>query len=291
LIDQASNEKKYEVAQKVYSDDWAITSENHYKAGHYKWMSERISTFKPKRILDIGCGTGHGLLALYEILGPKITVIAVDENSACLDIANTTLEQLVPSRTMIKRLEINLSSNGYTYKFPPICEKFTDTCTLIEGDICNDKPLIDALLDCGDFDVVTVWLTGTHKMRQRNTHVQQSGINSEGDHRLYAQNNVYELACKLLKSGGVLQVVDRSEAPTSELLKNECLKAHRDQASVTTLEVQKLEYLTYDDPNDAQSTLKLTIGLAGSTFHAILKWLLSQFYRKNLNWIAKFECL
>lgn len=48
-----------------------------------KWVAENIPGFKPKRILDIGCGLGHNVLPIAEAF-PDAEVIAVDVGAPML---------------------------------------------------------------------------------------------------------------------------------------------------------------------------------------------------------------
>lgn len=48
-----------------------------------KWVKETYPDFKPKRILDIGCGLGHNMLPLAEAF-PEATVIGIDAGAPML---------------------------------------------------------------------------------------------------------------------------------------------------------------------------------------------------------------
>lgn len=262
-IDDAPPERRYEVAQQVYARNWTPTAQAHYQAQRYHWMAERLKPFTPHRILDVGCGSGHGLLALFEVLEKEVQIVSVDENGACLEAAARTLSGAAIMANVVKRLQSVLTPDGFALDAAPVAAAFDGKCTLIESDICNDPELIDALASDAPFDAVTIWLTGTHMMRQFHRDVRSRSIGSDGAHRLYVQNNVYELADRILKSGGVLQVVDRTEAPTTDEMRDDFLRAHRDQASVTGLQVTDLEYLIYEEPQLQRTPMVFTPGTSG----------------------------
>jgi SAM-dependent methyltransferase len=262
-IDDAPLDHKYAAAQTVYAKNWKATSRDHYEQRDYRWMAEILEPFSPKRIFDVGCGSGHGLLALFDVLGPDLQIVSVDENAACLDVANQTLGAAGISVDAIKRLETVVTPLGYELVTTPIAKPLTAQCTLIESDICNDSSLELTLSASERFDAVTIWLTGTHMMRKSNANVMKRSIRSEGSHRLYVQNKVYELADQLLKPGGVLQVVDRGEAPTSELLREDDLRAHREQASVASLQVMDLKYKSYEPLRGNRTPMRGTPGTSG----------------------------
>jgi len=75
-VDVAISENKYDVSQRIYLKRWGATSEFFHKKDYYHWMERGLLNSKPKRILDIGCGSGRGICALYDVLGPEIQVIS-----------------------------------------------------------------------------------------------------------------------------------------------------------------------------------------------------------------------
>jgi SAM-dependent methyltransferase len=265
-IDIASDEKKYSASQAIYAQNWKTTSEFHFKSGVYHWLAGQVAERKPKRILDIGCGSGHGLIALREVLGPDIEIVAIDENRACLRAAREALRQKQGiDAEVVTRMSVARSPAGFVHNAGPLALAAGAPCVLIESDVCNDPYLLPALRSSGAFDVVTIWLTGVHMLRQENVNVRARGIDGDGAHRLYVQNATYELADAVLKPGGVLQVGDRGMAPTSSLLRADILRAHGEQASVTSLKVQSLTHRLYDEPNSGRTPMVLTPGTAGLT--------------------------
>ena len=262
-IDDALTEDKYAAAQKVYAKHWSRTSELHFDERLYHWMAERLSPFAPSKIFDVGCGSGHGLIALFETFGREIQVVSVEENASCVTIAENTLAMTGVPTKKILRLEVFHSGSGYFFKAGPVPTPFRSGCTLIEGDVCNDPRLIEALLASERFDAVTVWLSGTHMMRPQHADIQRNNIKSDGSHRLYVQNSTYDLAERILRPGGVLQVVDRTEVPDTDLMRDDMLDAHREQASTTSLKVMSLDYLRYKEPAESRMPMKITPGLSG----------------------------
>jgi SAM-dependent methyltransferase len=152
-IDEARIEDKYAAAQKVYAKHWSRTSEFHFDARLYHWMAERLSPFAPpSKIFDVGCGSGHGLVALYETLGPATQVVSVEENASCVTIAERTVAKIgIPTKAIL-RLEVFHSGNGYFFEARPVPTPFPPGCTLIEGDVCNAPRLIEALSASERFD-------------------------------------------------------------------------------------------------------------------------------------------
>lgn len=262
-IDQAPPEQKYRAAQEVYAKNWVIAARSHYDDQLYHWMAQQIAPFKPARLLDVGCGSGHGLLALFEVFGHQLEIVSIDENRACLDVAHSTLTEAGIDVSIVKRLQTALTPDGFIQEGTKIEAIPKTRCTLIESDLCNDEFLENALINSGKFDAVTIWLTGTHMMRPNHAMVRRMQISSDGRHRLYVQNKVYELADRILNAGGVLQVVDRGEEPASDILREDILSAHRDQASVTSLHVKDLQHRPYESPAGTRVPTVITPGISG----------------------------
>lgn len=262
-IDNVPDDQKYGAAQQVYARNWATTARHHFDNGVYHWLASQLSDRAPKRILDIGCGSGHGLAALRDVLGPDVRIVAIDENRTCLATARDTLRQQGGEANVVHRMTVSHGPAGYDHVAGPLEFEPDAPCTLIESDICNDPYLAEALLASGPFDAVTIWLTGAHMLRQSNVNVRAHGIGSDGAHRLYVQNAAYELADAILRPGGILQVGDRGQTPDTPLLEADMLQAYAHQASVTSLVVESLTYRPYDEPGQRRTPMVFTPGTAG----------------------------
>ncbi len=262
-IDEAPDDLKYAASQSVYARNWRLTAQHHHNDNVYHWLAEQLTTHAPKRILDIGCGSGHGLAALRDVLGDDLEIVAIDENLSCLRETAETLRKVGSDARIVARLTVSNGPGGYRHEAAPFSIDPDEATTLVEADVCNDPHLVAALQASGPFDAVTIWLTGVHMLRQFHADVAGSGITSDRSHRLYVQNAVYELADRVLRPGGLLQVADRGQVPDTELLRVDLIQAHREQASVTSLEVGSLAYRLYDDPGHRRVPMRLTPGLAG----------------------------
>ncbi len=198
-IDSVKPDKKYAAAQSVYSRNWNITSEEHLKNGDYGWLARKIAKFTPKRVLDIGCGTGQASLALVSEFGSELKYVGLDENRNCLQKAKERLKnELKIESELIARATVSYTGDAYEVELAPIEVDVEQSVLLIESDICNDLHLPLFLKRYGPFDAVTVWFTGTHMMRHKNAILQSNGITNEVLHRLFVQNTAYELADDVL---------------------------------------------------------------------------------------------
>lgn len=255
IFEEAASHQKYAAAQEVYATSWKETAGLQYARGDYTWMADQLPPLQTARLLDVGTGSGHGLLALRERLGADLRIVGVDENLSCLKHAAQTLKAVGYSADVVSRLDTQQTPLGFVQRGDDIPVPLPEPIALIEADPLTDKHLEKALVDGGQFDVVTIWLTGAHLWRRHNAYSIHRGAENEKDLRIILQNEVYELADRVLRPGGILQVVDRAEAPTTDVLRDEYFKAHGEQAEPTTLEVTEVKYRLWTSPAGAPTLL------------------------------------
>lgn len=255
VFEEAASHQKYEAAQQVYATSWKETAALQHSRGDYTWMADQLPPLQGSRLLDVGTGSGHGLLALRERFGAELRIVGVDENLACLKHAVQTLKAAGYTADVVARLDTRETPFGFVQQGGDISLPLPEPIALIEADPLTDEHLEKALADGGQFDAVTIWLTGAHLWRSQNAYSIHRGAKSEKDLRIILQNEVYELADRVLRPGGVLQVVDRAEAPTSDVLRSEYFKAHGEQAEPTTLEVTDVTYRLWSSPAGAPTLL------------------------------------
>ncbi|MBI6923705.1 class I SAM-dependent methyltransferase [Pseudomonas putida] len=224
--------------RKAYIRSWGINSEGHLAQGHYTWMAERVKGFP--RTLEIGCGVGYSTLALLQ---QGHTVVCVEENPQCIA---ATRQRLVDEgfcvEVIARETPVSLDENAYRLIYSKIAEAPEADCLLIEGDALND-PALEAWLERQPkFDAIACWLLGTHDARGHNAAVDLALMPTAYEHRIFVQNRVYEIADRILRSGGVLSVIDRAQTPTTQDIVDKLLQHHREQASVTSLVVQPVEH-------------------------------------------------
>ncbi len=229
-----------------YKKQWLIDSKTINERNHYDWMESFIKPYY--LVLEIGTGTGYSTLKL---LNNNHKVISIDENIECLNKAYSFLISQGKRVKLIKRgklsSKVNISQK-YKINYKKIdknidIEKFD--VILIEADALNvnDSYFFDWLKALGHFDAVICWLVGTHSARKFNESV-ESWVNTPAEYRLSVQNKVYELADIVLRTEGVLHIVDRAPEVNEEI-KEVMITCHRDQASVTSLRFLSIDFRNY----------------------------------------------
>ena len=236
-----------------YAQNWSRANASLFEDnGLYEWMANFLDNYG--KVLEIGTGDGRGTLALAR-RGHQ--VISIDENPFCLKMAYDLLSQQELTVLYLQREQITFNDDCYCIGYDDIdidLNKYN--VVLIEGDILNDEKLYNWLLSSDPYDSVTCWLIGTHSSRQNNEKILDFDINSSQDYRLKTQNTIYEIADNLLRSGGLLHIVDRGEVPDTKLLRNDFINSHKDQASVTSLVVNDLNWVEYKEP-DSEEAIKM----------------------------------
>ncbi len=243
--------------RKAYIKSWGINSEGHLAQGHYSWMAERVKGFP--RTLEIGCGVGHSTLALLQ---QGHTVVCVEENPQCIAATRKRLaDEGFCVEVIARETPVSLDENAYRLIYSEIPEAPEADCLLIEGDALND-PALEAWLERQPkFDAVACWLLGTHDARGHNAAVDLALMPTPYEHRIFVQNRVYEIADRILRSGGVLSVIDRAQTPTTQDMVDKLLQHHREQASVTSLVVQPVEHTPHVESEQQGAMRMMTTNL------------------------------
>lgn len=268
-IDRAGPQKRLEAARRAYLENWRTNAASYATQGCYTWMAAQLEPFHPRRILDIGCGDGTGILHLARAFGREngLTLFSTEENHSCIQAARQRLadEGLGVSITRRYEWEVRSPKTHALRTFFGRLPVPHGIC-LVEGDLIIDEELEDFLAGLEKFDAVTVWLIGTHLVRHECYNLSQLELRETSDYRLWVHRKAYPVADKVLRAGGVLHIVDRGEVPSSELLVDDILAGHRSMAEgmKTSLHVTGCTWMEYSEPDDDRRiAMKPTPGASG----------------------------
>jgi len=238
--------------RKDYMKNWGVNSKGHLDQGHYTWMADRLNGYP--RTLEIGCGVGYSTLAL---LKQGHIVVCVEENPHCIAATQRLVAENGYSVAVIAREKPeSLDENAYRLIYNEINNVPQADCLLIEGDALNDPKLESWLEQQPKFDAVACWLLGTHNARGHNIAVNLASMPTAREHRIFVQNNVYEVADRVLRSGGILTVIDRAETPTTQDKVTKLMDHHREQASITSLVVKAVDHTPHIE-SEAQGAMRM----------------------------------
>ena len=254
-IDAVPAEKRLWAARVDYSRKWAKNATNLDSQNCYDWMTSLLIPCGPSRIFDIGCGAGSGLVALLRKF-PKAKIVSVDENPECINSAKQRLTSNGTHVNVIQRLK-DKSTGPRSHKLDIESGNLalSKGVDLIESDILIDEELIDFLETQPKFDAITIWLIGSHRLRFNECDNLEGIIKSAPEYRRFVQKTAYLLADRILRSGGVLHIIDRGSPPSSELLKNRIMDSHRDHSIFTDGRMipTSLDFRSYSEPNTNDS--------------------------------------
>ncbi len=90
-------------------------------------------------------------------------------------------------------------------------------------------------------DAVTCWLLEVPRRAEITERLDAMGLKTEDEARLALQTLVYRLADRVLRPGGILQVVDRTAEPFDESLATGVMRLQRAQAKGTALEFASID--------------------------------------------------
>ena len=242
----AMNEYATAAAEKLaYSDYWSQNAGSFETQGCYEWMASQLEGIQPKRVFDIGCGTGEGILAIQKRFGSEI--LAIDENLQCLRRAHRLFRKHGVEADLRFRFSYRQQFGGaHLIEADKAKINLSSSVKLVQADMLLPDPAFEAcLMEQAPFDAITVWLIGTYQCRFTCANLIPLNIQSPQEYRLHVQNRIYALAPKILRPGGVLQVVDRGEALKTKADEDDTLNAHREQAALGDLKVGDLATRPY----------------------------------------------
>jgi SAM-dependent methyltransferase len=255
-----------------YRGQWQLTSDHLRSQGCYEWMAEQLNDLRPRNILDIGCGSGNGLLALIARFAPS-TLISLEENIDCIDATVEALVEAGECPLAYPRLSYNLDAATITYDLDcsdaPV--QLKPGISIVQTDVgCTDPPLSEALEGECPFDAITVWLIGTDALYLRTVG------STPSDYRRQIQHRIYELADRWLRPGGWIQFVDRGPFPLTSEQQGGLVQDHEALLESTRLKFLKFSERPYEEAGEGGIPLAIASGQIGGTARglmSIISWL------------------
>lgn len=242
--------RKIAVGQSLYARDWATNADAYGRQGLYDALArDLVADGGVARVLDIGCGLGHGLAALAEVLpeGGRL-IVGTDENPDCLRGAAERLG-IDPSHPALSRLTARvLPSTAYNVSIrsgplPPPAD-----LVLVQSDLMIDDPQLDGWLGrAGAFDAVTLWFTGFHKARSFLKVIDRLRITGDADHRAEMENRIVDLGGRCLRVGGFVQFATRAFGHNAEAQREELRTAWEDYLSDKPFSIHRITAIPYEE--------------------------------------------
>jgi SAM-dependent methyltransferase len=191
-----------------YADEWLASAEGFRSQGDYAWMAQQLAV--QGWVLEVGCGVGISTEALL-IAGCRVVV--VDNNP-----------------DLIAKAKSRLSAANYRFKDGQASQIATYPTADDADVVFVEASILDPQLFVpGDYSAICCWLIGAAP----GDIAPVVGVPTEDfegpempRYRLTLQERCFDLGRQLLKSGGVVHLVDRSLAYWS----------HKDQARAAAAE-------------------------------------------------------
>lgn len=230
-----------------YAGAWAATSASINKRAAYTWFAEQLAPYDPKRIFDVGCGSGLGVSALLNQF-PDARIVSIDENRHCINIAHANIIKFnsIDAHICRRLTSIPVKQEHLLYKneYTDISYDEDNSVCLIEGDLLDGIECYDALIEKGMFDGLTVWLAGAHPLKVHASNF-EGYERSPYSMRILTQNYSYDLANRIVRPGGFIHLIDREEAGSVQKHGNDILSSHREQAEGTSFEPVSVAAMPY----------------------------------------------
>lgn len=225
--------------RKGYAEAWRITSQDIELQGAYDWFADQLAPYRPCRVFDVGCGFGLGIYAMLRKYS-DIEIVSIEENPHCIDLAHEHILKNMGINADVKRrlkaVPADHPACAYKNKYKALNYKKAGRVCIIESDLLDDTALIPTFSQKNhQFDGLTIWLAGAAPSK-RHCQNFEGFVKDPYNLRLVTQNIAYELADKIVKPGGFINLVDRANLGNTEQNKDELLASHKEQAEGTSFE-------------------------------------------------------
>lgn len=214
-----------------------------------------ISAGNIKKVFDIGCGLGHGIEALRASLSAQESlIIGVDENPACIAGAAERLGLTLNPKAHQRLKSKRLLSGQFSIQVKKGPLPTPGPISVINADMLILDPQFETWLkEQGPFDAVTMWFMGVHKGRSMTKINSRLGLQSDRANRENLERRQIDLASRLLRPGGVLQLVNRVVSNEIDSYRNTLAEEAEVKLVESGLDFSRLTPFLYQEPDNTGS--------------------------------------
>lgn len=242
-----------------YATAWSENAEAYAEQGVYDLLADQLFVRDGiGRILDIGCGLGHGLAALRHHLAPiGGQIFAIDENPECLAEAAVRLDIPTDDGNLDRIVQELLPDGRYRATYRPGSLHVRTPVMLVQSDLMlHDAELSDVLDAADPLDAVTLWFSGVHKARSATALARHFELNSDAEHRMQVEDLALDLAAARVRPGGCLQIVVRGAFPSPQTAARHMGEAYSDALADHRLMLETVAVIRYCEP-DSSTAIKV----------------------------------
>lgn len=262
LINEAADADLPDVSHREYARRWEGNASAYEAQGLYGRLAAHLAGHgRVRRVVDVGCGRGQGLVELAKVTGDGGLLVGIDENPDCLAAAAGRLGVARPAKRLVRA-----PGPGRQYDMVPLAGLLLEPAPvmLVQADTLLPDPEFEGWIGTiTPLDAVTMWFTGVHPARQHDRIVVELGIGDDRTHRLATDLMTMHLATAVLQPGGLLQIVGRGMADSRQYVIDEAMDTMRDLATHGPFEVIDVAAFEYEEPTAGPRIAVGAPGLSG----------------------------
>ncbi|RFC64374.1 hypothetical protein DYI37_08625 [Fulvimarina endophytica] len=261
----ASDAELLDVSQREYARRWEGNASFYEAQGLYGHLSAHILKFgRARRVIDVGCGRGQGLVDLRKLTGETGLLVGIDENPHCLRAAAQLLHLTSPATRIVRT-----PAHGRAYDVQMVSGMLPQMApvVLVQADMLRpDLEFEDWIGTLAPFDAVTLWFSGVHPARQYDKFIQELSVDSDSNHRMANDLAAMDLAGSVLRVGGLLQIVSRGTTNDESRLIDETTNTMQSLTQHGPFDVVDVELHRYQEPMTGP---RIAVGAAGISGHPL----------------------
>ncbi|MEO5772650.1 MAG: hypothetical protein ABIQ32_00850 [Sphingomicrobium sp.] len=235
--------ERIDVSRRSYATQWACNAAAYRSQGVYDRLATELALTTGARVLDLGCGLGDGMAAMAR---RGASVLGIDENTDCLRLAAARLGLPMPAERISHRWRHDGTFEASIAGEP--AEPFLPMSLAHSDLLRDDVELWRAVSKRGSLDAVTIWFTGTHKVREFDALVQAYGLTSDDRYAVGMELTAFRIASRHLKSDGVLQIVGRAAHPDHNVIESAYRAKMLDMAQGSPFRLVDIQVFGYSEP-------------------------------------------